>query len=171
MRYCSECGKNVEQKVPKGDNFLRYVCTNCDTIHYNNPKIIVGSLPIWEEEQVLLCRRAIEPRKGFWTLPSGFMENKESVEEGAIRETQEEANANILIEYLHTLYNLPRVSQVYLIFKAKLIEPKYSCGLESAELSLCHLSEIPWDEIAFSSILYCLKKFSEDIVAKKKWYL
>ena len=168
MRYCSECGKGLERRIPPGDTLERYICPACHCIHYRNPKIIVGSLPVWQENKVLLCRRAIEPRKGFWTLPSGFMEEEESTQEGAARETQEEANANILIEYLHTLYNIPKISQVYLIFRAELVDTNFSCGPESLEVELFSQEEIPWEEIAFSAIHYCLKHFFADLAEQKK---
>ena len=112
MRFCSECGASVERKIPAGDTHERYVCTQCGAIHYTNPKIVAGTLPIWGN-QVLLCQRAIEPRKGFWTLPAGFLENGETILEGAIRETREEAEAEVLDPHLYTIFSLPHISQVY----------------------------------------------------------
>ena len=168
VKYCSACGKELERHIPPGDTLERYVCPVCQSIHYCNPKIIVGSLPVWQEDKILLCRRAIEPRKGLWTLPSGFMEEKESAQEGAVRETQEEANANILIQYLHTLYNIAQISQVYLIFKAELVDTNFSCGPESLEVELFSREDIPWEKIAFSAIHYCLERFFEDLSEQKR---
>ena len=158
----------MERRIPPGDDLERYVCPHCERIHYSNPKIIVASLPVWEKDKVLLCKRAIEPRKGLWTLPSGFMEERESSEEGAIRETREEANANIAIRYLHTLYSIPQISQVYLIFRAELIDTNFSCGPESLELALFPKEKIPWESIAFSAIRYCLERFFEDLLKEKE---
>ncbi|EMO60542.1 NUDIX domain protein [Leptospira borgpetersenii serovar Pomona str. 200901868] len=115
MKYCGSCGSSVVYKIPEGDNRSRYVCDNCGTIHYQNPKIVVGSIPVWEN-RILLCKRAIEPRKGYWTLPAGFLENRETVEEGAVRETQEEANAEIRIVGLQSIYSIPHISQIYMFF-------------------------------------------------------
>ena len=168
MRYCSACGKEVERRIPPGDSLERDVCPACKSIHYSNPKVIVGSLPVWQEDKVLLCLRAIEPRKGLWTLPSGFMEERESTQEGAVRETQEEANANIRIQYLHTLYDIPQISQVYLIFRAELVDTNFACGPESLELELFSQKELPWEKIAFSAVYYCLERFFEDLAAQKE---
>ncbi|PJZ69791.1 ADP-ribose pyrophosphatase [Leptospira perolatii] len=160
MKYCSDCGAEVSFIVPAGDTLPRFVCNQCGTIHYQNPKIIVGSIPIWEGK-ILLCKRAIEPRKGFWTLPAGFLENKETVEEGAARETNEEANAEIEILRLHTVYSIPHISQVYMFFLAKLVGGEFSASPESEEVKLFLPDEIPWDEIAFGSVTYALKKYIE----------
>lgn len=148
-------------KIPAGDNMPRHVCESCDAIHYLNPKIIVGCLPVWEDS-VLLCKRAIEPRLGKWTMPSGFMELEEDVKEGAARETAEEANAEVEALRIHTIYSLPQVGQVYLIFLAKLKNLNFSPGEESLEVKLFKAAEIPWDEIAFSSVRFCLNKYFED---------
>ena len=113
MKFCSECGAAVEKTIPEGDTRLRAVCSGCETIHYVNPKVIAGTLPIWQD-QVLLCKRAIEPRKGYWTLPAGFLENGETVEVGAARETTEEANARLENMSLYTIFSLPHISQVYM---------------------------------------------------------
>ncbi|MFT5561245.1 MAG: ADP-ribose pyrophosphatase YjhB (NUDIX family), partial [Litorivivens sp.] len=119
MNYCSQCGKTVEHLIPEGDNRRRFVCVSCDHIHYQNPRIIAGCLPVFEN-QVLLCRRAIEPRKGYWTLPAGFLENGETTSDGALRETVEEANAEVDIQNLYTVFSLPHISQVYMFFRADL---------------------------------------------------
>ncbi len=157
MEYCSLCGKGTERMIPKGDTHHRYVCSSCGKIHYSNPKIIVGSIPIWEKKKVLLCKRSIEPGFGLWTLPSGFMENHESAEEGAIRETREEARANIQIQNLHTIYSIPHLSQVYLLFSSILMDSNFSPGEETLEVKLFGKDEIPWDQIAFSSVAFSLR--------------
>lgn len=161
MNFCSNCGSDsLEFKIPEGDNYARFVCNNCGTIHYQNPKIIVGCLAL-HQEQVLLCRRAIEPRYGFWNLPGGFMENGETVEQGAQRETLEETNASVDIIRLHSVYNIPHVNQVYLHFLANMEEPYFTETSESLEVKLFTPSEIPWDEIAFSSTTFSLQKYFE----------
>ncbi|MBW0432714.1 NUDIX hydrolase [Leptospira yasudae] len=158
MKYCSSCGSPVVYKVPEGDNRSRHVCDNCGTIHYSNPKVVVGSIPIWEN-RILLCKRAIEPRKGFWTLPAGFLENRETVEEGAIRETKEEANADISIIGLQSVYSIPHISQIYMFFLADLVDGKFSISSESEEVQLFSEEEIPWDQLAFTSVYFALKKY------------
>ncbi len=163
MKYCGSCGSPVETRVPEGDTMPRQVCPACNTIHYSNPKIIVGALPVWKKSNILLCQRAIEPRRGLWTLPSGFMENGEEAQQGAKREVSEEANADVKINYLHTLYNIPHISQVYLLFQADLLHLDFSPGLESSDVRLCSIDEIPWRQLAFSAIKYCLRRFREDL--------
>ena len=158
MNFCSNCGEKVTQQIPPDDNMLRYICNSCGIIHYQNPKIVVGCIPVWEDK-VLLCKRAIEPRKGLWTLPCGFMERGEIAEEGAIRETREEANADVEIINLHTIYSISHVSQVYLVFLAKLKNLDFHPGKESLETVLFEEEKIPWDKIAFSSIKFTLKNY------------
>ncbi|ARN76105.1 NUDIX hydrolase [Oceanicoccus sagamiensis] len=161
MKYCSECGQTVSKKIPEGEDRLRYVCTSCDTIHYQNPRIIVGTLPVYGE-QVLLCRRAIEPRKGFWTLPAGFMENGETTLEGAVRESWEEARANLGNENLYRLFDLPYINQVYMFYRADLADLNFSAGPESLDVALFDEADIPWDEIAFPVVADTLREFFED---------
>ena len=161
MKFCCECGSQVSQSIPLGDNRLRFVCTNCDAIHYQNPKMVVGCLPEWEDK-VLLCKRAIEPQYGKWTLPAGFMENGETTLQGALRETWEEAGARVEISHLFTLYNLPHISQVYLMFRARLLDLDFAAGEESLEVALFTEAEIPWDEIAFLTIEKTLRQYFED---------
>ncbi|TGK11365.1 NUDIX domain-containing protein [Leptospira fletcheri] len=161
MKFCSTCGSQVSYRIPEGDSLHRYVCENCGTIHYQNPKVIVGSIPIWEGK-ILLCKRAIEPRKGYWTLPAGFLENRETVEEGASRETLEEANAQIRILRLHTVYSIPHISQVYMFFLAELTDGKFDVSPESEEVRLFFPNEIPWEELAFASVTYALKKYTKE---------
>lgn len=161
MNYCNQCGEAVSQQIPEGDNRLRYVCATCTTIHYENPKVITGCLPI-HEDQVLLCKRAIEPRSGLWTLPAGFLENGETSADGALRETMEEANARVNIEGLYTLFSLPRISQVYMFFRATLQDLDFYAGEESLEVQLFNEDEIPWDNLAFPVITETLKHYFKD---------
>lgn len=161
MNYCSQCGTPVEFRVPPGDTHARHVCPNCATIHYQNPKLVVGSVVEWQGK-VLLCRRAIEPRHGFWTLPAGFMENGESTLEAAIRETTEEACARIEIQGLFALVNLPAISQVHLFYRGRLCDTDFGPGTESLETRLFAESDIPWKEIAFRSVSLCLEAYFAD---------
>ena len=161
VNFCPRCGSPTEKKVPEGDNLTRDVCLSCRTIHYQNPKVIVGCIPVWEDK-ILMCRRAIEPRKGLWTFPCGFMENDESVEEGALRETREEANAEAEILHLHSVYSVPHIGQVYVVFLARLLNLDFHPGPESLETVLQGKNEILWDEIAFSSVLFSLRKYFDD---------
>ena len=161
MNYCSECGAGISLRIPGGDDRPRFVCDDCGFIHYQNPRIVAGSLPVWEN-QILLCRRAIEPRYGLWTLPAGFMELGETTHEAAIRETLEEANARIRIEGLYVVINLPEVDQVYMLFRARLADLDFSPGAESLEVKLCREEEIPWSEIAFGTIRHTLEHYFKD---------
>lgn len=161
MKYCSTCGQPVQSLIPQGDNRPRFVCSACGTIHYSNPKIIAGTLSVWED-RVLLCRRAIEPRQGFWTLPAGFMENAETTVEAALRETWEEALAEVRVEGLYTVINLPHIDQVHMFFRATLTKPIFAAGEESLETRLFSEPEIPWDELAFPTVRRTLEHFFED---------
>ncbi|WPP52809.1 NUDIX hydrolase [Catalinimonas niigatensis] len=159
MNYCSNCGSNqLVFEIPEGDNRARYMCQQCNTIHYQNPKLVVGCLPVYEDK-ILICRRAIAPCYGLWNLPAGYLENEETVEEGAIRETWEEANTQVEVIKLHCIYNLPHINQVYLHFLAKLKNPYFSCGSESLEVKLFEEKDIPWNHLAFSSSKFALKKY------------
>ena len=161
MKYCSACGASVVLEVPPGDNRPRHVCGTCASIHYLNPKVVVGAVPVWEE-LVLLCRRAIEPRLGYWTLPAGFLECGETMEEGACREAREEANANLVLEGLYTLFSIPHIDQVHVYFRARLIDRSFHPGEESLEVRLCREEEIPWDELAFPVVRRTLELWFED---------
>jgi len=161
INFCSSCGSAVELRCPDDDDRLRHICVTCGTIHYQNPKMVIGSIPEWEDK-ILLCRRAIEPRYGLWTLPGGFMENGETTTEAAIRETLEEANARIAVGDLYSMYSLPYIDQVHLLFRARLLDPDFSPGAESLEVKLFAEHEIPWDEIAFRPVKYSLKHYFED---------
>ena len=149
-------------RQPPDDNRLRYICTVCSTIHYQNPNLVVGSIPEWEDGRILLCRRAIEPRHGLWTLPAGFMENGETAVEAAIRETTEEANAQIAIGELYSLYNLPYINQVHLFFRAVLLDLDFSPGVESLDVKLFGEQDIPWDELAFRTVRFTLQHYFAD---------
>lgn len=161
MKYCSHCGAPVTHRIPSGDNRPRYICDACGAIHYQNPRMVVGCLPEWEDK-VLLCRRAIEPRHGFWTLPAGFMENGETTAEGALRETLEEAGARCEISGLYSLFNVPDIDQVYLLFRARLLDLDFAPGEESLDVALFSESDIPWNEIAFRTVHRTLKHYFED---------
>ncbi len=162
MKYCSNCGGPLVQRVPSGDSRPRFICDDCHTVHYQNPKIVAGCLPEWEG-QVLLCRRAIRPRYGQWTLPAGFMENGETVEEAAARETLEEARARVKIESLYSLISLPHIDQVYLLFRGALLDLDFAPGSESLEVALFQEETIPWKELAFPTIYQTLKFYFEDV--------
>ncbi len=162
MKYCPECGAPVELRLPQDDNRERHVCTVCATIHYHNPKLIVGAIPEWEDGRILLCRRAIEPRHGLWTLPAGFMENGETTAEAAARETLEEANARVDITHLYSMYNLPYINQVHLLFRARLLDLDFSPGVESLDVALFEERDIPWDTLAFRPVKYTLQRFFSD---------
>jgi ADP-ribose pyrophosphatase YjhB (NUDIX family) len=146
---------NFKRTVPEGDNFERLVCVDCGFINYENPKIVVGSV-VHDGGKILLCRRAINPRKGFWTLPAGFMEQHETAMAGAMREAWEEATAKIEIEALLAVYSIPRLSQVQLIYRAHLAAPGIAAGPESAEVGMFAFDEIPWKELAFPSVHWAL---------------
>lgn len=161
ISFCPSCGAAVELRCPDDDNRLRHICTACGTIHYQNPRMVIGSIPEWEDS-ILLCRRAIEPRHGLWTLPGGFMENGESTTEAAIRETLEEANAHIAIGDLYSMYSLPYINQVHLLFRAKLLDLNFGPGAESLEVRLFAEKEIPWDEIAFRPVKFSLEHYFAD---------
>lgn len=161
MKFCSQCGAPVAWRIPPGDTLPRHVCDACHTIHYQNPRIIVGCIPEWED-RILLCRRAIEPRFGMWTVPAGFMENGETTMEGAIRETLEEANARVEIESLYALYNIPHINQVYMLFRGRLLDADVRPGAETLEVRLIPEHEVPWDEIAFASVRNTLRHYYED---------
>jgi ADP-ribose pyrophosphatase YjhB (NUDIX family) len=161
MKFCSNCGAPVTLRVPPGDSLARHVCDTCHAIHYQNPRMVVGCIVEWED-RILLCRRAIEPRYGLWTVPAGFMENGETTFEGAIRETIEEANARVEIGPLYALYNIPHVNQVYILFRARLLDPNVRAGAETLEVRLFSEAEIPWDQIAFASIRDALARYYDD---------
>lgn len=161
VNFCSHCAAPIVRRIPAGDDRPRHVCDACGTIFYENPKIIAGCVPVWDRE-VLLCRRAIEPRHGLWTLPAGFMENGETTSAAAARETLEEANARVEIGQLFTYLNVPRINQVYVVFLGRLLDLDFSAGPESLEVALFDEEEIPWDELAFPSITRTLELYYAD---------
>lgn len=161
MNYCSSCAAPLHLGIPEGDHLPRHICDACGTIHYQNPRVITGCLPVFEDK-VLLCKRAIEPRKGYWTLPAGFMENDESTTEGAIRETMEEANAHVIISHLYTLTSIVHVNQVQMIYLAQMEKPEFAKSSESLEVRLFEESEIPWDQLAFPTIKNALNYYFND---------
>ena len=161
MKFCGQCGAKVSLRIPPGDNLPRYVCDVCQAIHYQNPKVVVGCIPEWEGK-ILLCRRAIEPRYGLWTLPAGFMENNETTRQAAARETLEEASARVEVGDLYSLFSLPHISQVYLIFRGRLLDLDFTPGAESLEVSLCREQDIPWDLLAFKVMHETLLHYFDD---------
>ncbi|MDC8786741.1 NUDIX hydrolase [Roseateles koreensis] len=161
FKFCPNCGAAVDYRVPADDNRARATCDACSSIHYENPINVVGTLPVWGE-QVLLCRRAIEPRHGFWTLPAGFLELGESCADGALRETDEEAGAQIELQPLYTLMNVLRVGQIHLYYRARLLSPTFNPGPETLEARLFHEHEVPWEELAFRTVRETLQRFFED---------
>lgn len=163
MKFCQHCAAPVVHQIPPGDDKLRFCCLACDVVFYENPRNIVGTLPVFEDK-VLLCRRAIEPRYGLWTLPAGFLENGETTLQGAIRETLEEAGASVAADdcSLYTLFNLPYINQVYFFFLTTLREPVFSAGTESLEVTLMSEDEIPWDDLAFSVVRVTLEQYFAD---------
>lgn len=157
MRFCCECGGPVELRHPEGDTLERHVCTHCAVVHYVNPKVVVGAVCSWQD-RVLLCRRAIEPRSGFWTIPAGYLEIGESTEAGARREAFEEARARIEIEGLIAVYNVVRIGQVQLLYRARLLSPQVEPGPETEELDLFDWQAIPWDDLAFPTVQWVLRR-------------
>ena len=162
MNFCSNCGSHeLEVRVPEGDNLPRTVCAACGAIHYANPKIVVGCLPQWDR-QVLLCKRAIEPRRNLWTLPAGFLENGETLSAGALRETLEEANARVDLDALYTVISLPQINQVYMMFRARLRDLDFAPGEESVDVRLFDEADIPWESLAFRTIARTLRNWLLD---------
>lgn len=158
MNFCSECGSSVSLKIPSGEDRQRHVCDSCGTIHYRNPNIIAGTIPRWEDA-ILLCRRGIAPKLGLWTVPAGFLELGESVEDGAKRETREETRAEVRMGSIHGIYSIPRIGQVYMIYQADLLSTDYGPTPESTEVRLFREEEIPWDEIAFKVVEQALRDY------------
>lgn len=161
IKHCRACGAATAYRVPADDNRPRAICGACDTIHYENPLNVVGTLPVWGD-QVLLCRRAIEPRHGLWTLPAGFMELGESTADGALRETVEEAGAQVELEGLFTVLNVVRVGQVHFFYRARMTDTRLDPGPETLEARLFREDEIPWDELAFRTVRETLRLYFED---------
>ncbi|WP_430462781.1 NUDIX hydrolase [Thalassolituus sp. LLYu03] len=161
MKYCSHCATELEYRIPEGDNRERHICPACHRIFYLNPRIVAGTIPVFGDK-VLLCRRAIEPRYGFWTLPGGFMENGESTEDAAIRETWEEANARVTLTSLFSMITVPRIDQVHIFFLAQMSAAEFGAGEESLEVALFDEGDIPWQELAFPTVSQTLKRYFAD---------
>jgi ADP-ribose pyrophosphatase YjhB (NUDIX family) len=162
IKYCKNCGTAVVYRLPDdGDTKKRAVCPACNTVHYENPLNVVGTVPVWGDK-VLLCKRNIEPRKGKWTLPAGFMELEETTTEGAARETVEEAGAQFEMQSLFSVLSVPKVGQVHLFYRAKLTSDQFAPGYETQEAKLFAEADIPWDEIAFRTVKVTLERFFQD---------
>ena len=161
MKFCSNCGAPVELRVPAGDNLPRHVCPTCETIHYQNPKMVIGCIAEWED-RILLCRRAIEPRLGLWTLPAGFMENGETVAQAALRETLEEANARVELAAMYSVLSVPHVNQVHIFYRGRLLDLGFGPGEESLEVALFAEADVPWKELAFRTISTTLRHYYGD---------
>ena len=161
IRHCKACGAATEYRIPPDDNRERATCTGCGAVHYENPLNVVGTVPAWED-QVLLCRRNIEPRHGYWTLPAGFMELGETAAEGALRETVEEAGTHVEMQELFTFLNVVRVGQLHLYFRARLLDTVFAPGPETIEAQLFREDEIPWDDLAFRTVRVTLQRYFED---------
>ncbi len=167
MNFCNQCGARVELRVPPGDHLSRYICEACGTIHYQNPRLVVGCVPEYEG-RLLLCRRAIEPRRGFWTVPAGFMENNETLQQAAARESQEEALADVEIGSLVSIVHVLHAHQVHVFFRAKLRTPSFGPGPESLEVELVRPEDIPWPDLAFPSTEFTLHRYLEDRAAGRE---
>ena len=161
MKFCSNCGHAVNILIPAGDTLPRAVCSHCGTVHYENPRVVVGCVPEWQG-QILLCRRAIEPRRGFWTAPAGFLEIGESLHAAAVRETAEEALADVEIGSLLSVVNVLRAAQVHVMFRARLRTAQHGAGVESLETGLFDEADIPWPDIAFASVRFALESYFLD---------
>jgi ADP-ribose pyrophosphatase YjhB (NUDIX family) len=163
MKYCNQCGSKLAYRIPKDDDRARFICDACQTIHYQNPKMVVGCIPVWEDH-ILLCRRSIEPRYGKWTIPAGYLEQGETVEAGAKRELHEETGAVVKFLKPYALYNIPFISQVYLIFQGPLKDDHFFAGHESLEAMLFKKHEVPWDELAFTVVKKALRRYYKDLL-------
>jgi ADP-ribose pyrophosphatase YjhB (NUDIX family) len=161
IRFCSNCGHAVSRRIPESDQLPRAVCDSCGTVHYENPRVVVGCVPEWEG-RILLCRRAIEPRRGYWTAPAGFLEIGESIHAAAARETAEEALAEVEVGSLLSVVNVLHAAQVHVMFRARMRNASYGAGVESLETALLPEQEIPWDDIAFASIRFALERYLAD---------
>ena len=160
MNFCSNCGSSrIVKKVPEGDTHPRLVCEECGEIHYTNPNVVTGVLPFNDNDEILLCKRAIEPRSGFWTLPAGFLENGESIEEGALRETREEACLEVSEIKLFTVISVPRINQIYSFFIGKIVNDDFGPTPESSEVKLFKINELPWDDLAFRTVRLTIEQY------------
>ena len=169
MKFCEDCGAPVQLAIPTGDHLPRFVCTACGHIHYRNPRLVVGCVPE-HEQRILLCRRAIEPRRGYWTVPAGFMENGETLQQAAARESHEEALAEVTIGSLLAVVHVLHAEQVHVFFRAQLPAARFAAGPESLEVALVAPRDIPWDDIAFRSTDFALRRYLEDKAAGAEPY-
>jgi ADP-ribose pyrophosphatase YjhB (NUDIX family) len=169
MKFCPDCAAPVQLAIPPGDHLPRFVCTACGNIHYVNPRLVVGCVPE-HEERILLCRRAIEPRRGYWTVPAGFMENGETLQQAAARESHEEALAEVTIGSLLAVVHVLHAEQVHVFFRARLPAARFAAGAESLEVALLAPQDIPWDDIAFRSTDFALRRYLEDKAAGTEPY-
>jgi len=161
MKFCPNCGAAVVRRVPPGDSLPRDVCDACGIVHYQNPKLVLGAIPEWQG-RLLLCRRAIEPRYGYWTLPAGFMENGETTGQAALRETLEEAGARIELQAAFSMISVPYVNQVHVFYRARLLDLEFRPGMESLEVALFEEAGVPWKDIAFRTVGLTLKHWFAD---------
>ncbi|MFL2743164.1 MAG: NUDIX hydrolase [Gammaproteobacteria bacterium TMED222] len=166
MNYCPNCSAKVSLKIPEGDNRERYVCDSCNTIHYSNPNVVVGTLPAFEDK-ILLCKRAIEPRVGLWTVPAGFLENGESLLQGAWRETKEETQAEVDMKEILTIFNIPQINQIYVIYRADIEDNSFGPTSESLDVQLFSYDEVPWEELAFPFVPKTINHYYECLKTKK----
>jgi len=163
MKFCNICAAPVERRIPQGEDRERYVCSQCNTIHYENPRMVVGCI-VDQAGHVLLCKRAIEPRYGYWTLPAGFLELGESTVQGAVRETLEEAGASVQVTAPYAHFDIPHIGQAYVFYRARMLTPDYAPGTESLEVKFVTIDEIPWDSLAFPSVRIALELFTQDML-------
>jgi len=163
MKFCNLCAAPVERRIPQGEDRERYVCSQCNTVHYENPRMVVGCI-VDHAGHVLLCKRAIEPRYGYWTLPAGFLELGESTVQGAVRETLEEAGARVQVTAPYAHFDIPHIGQAYVFYRARMLSPEYSAGTESLEVKFVTLDEIPWDALAFPSVRIALELYTQDVI-------
>ena len=162
MNFCPVCSSaEIVKKIPEGDNREREVCNNCGEIFYTNPNIVTGVLAYTDNDELILCKRSIEPRHGYWTLPAGFLENQESIEEGALRETEEEAKLRVSNVKLFTVLSVPHIDQIYTFFTGKVVNYDLGPTPESSEVKLFKYDDIPWDELAFPTVIKTIKLFLE----------
>jgi ADP-ribose pyrophosphatase YjhB (NUDIX family) len=162
IKFCSHCGASVSFEIPAGDALPRHVCKRCGHIHYENPRLVVGCVASWED-RILLCRRAIKPQLGYWTLPAGFMENGETTAEAATRETFEEAGAKIIVDAPFAMVSIAHINQVHLFYRGRLATADHAAGEESLEVSLVLPEDIPWQDMAFRSVTHCLERYLDDM--------
>jgi len=167
INFCSQCGSGMTQRIPEDDDHVRAVCSQCGHVHYENPKMVVGTIPVLGDK-ILMCRRNIEPRKGKWTLPAGYLENGESVQDGAVRETLEETRARVTLKGPYRMFNILFVDQIYMMFRADLLSEDFGPTSESSEVCLFTEAQIPWEEIAFEVIRLTLKDFFLDRAGRRK---